>query len=53
MFDIMFLGTFNKLGDLPIFKKNGGDIMGKKDFLILSLILIIFLLLLLLFKTII
>ena len=33
---------------LPLFLK-GGDIMNKKDFLILSLVIIIFLLLLLLF----
>ena len=47
-FDIITLGTFNKLGGAKLLMK-GGDIMNKKDFLIEALLIIILLLLLLLF----
>ena len=47
-FDIINVGTFNSWVE-PNFKLKGGDEMGKKDFLISSLVIIIFLLLFLLF----
>ena len=49
LFDIILLGTFNKLGGAKLLEKKGGENMNKKDFLILSLVIIIFLLLFLLF----
>ena len=47
MFDIILLGTFNKLGGAKLLTK-GGDNLNKKDFLIIVLLIIILLLLLLL-----
>ena len=47
-FDIIILGTFNKLGGAKLLTK-GGDNMNKKDFLIFALVIIILLLILLLF----
>ena len=47
-FDIISLGTFNKLGGAKLLSKGGGK-MNKKEFLIFALVIIIFLLLLLLF----
>lgn len=47
-FDIIDVGTFNKLGGAELQKK-GGDTMNKKDLLIFAQVIIIFLLLLLLF----
>ena len=47
-FDIIALGTFNKLGGAKLLMK-GGDNMSKKDYLIFALVIIIILLILLLF----
>ena len=47
-FDIIILGTFNKLGGAELLTK-GGCMMNEKDFFIFALVIIIFLLLLLLF----